>query len=214
MCSTSDRESQTIQTKVEDFVQQNEAFTSVDIANAIKTDGTWIRNRVVARWLRHEFHESNYEITSIDLDNGQSANLYHPSFMDAENYDARGQKAMTPAEFKQLHPDTDIDNSDSSQNSSSRSSSVNSSAKSSASIKDVKVTVRNNRIRLPGRISRALGWLPGSTIDLTKVKSNNSIKGQRKVHGDGRISIPKSCLGSSHTLRASVENGELVLEEQ
>ena len=53
MCSI--QEELLIKAKIDEYVTKNEAFTSVDIANAIKTDGTWIRNRDVAAWLRKNF---------------------------------------------------------------------------------------------------------------------------------------------------------------
>ena len=58
----------TIEAKVDEFVNDNKGFTSVDIGNAIKTDGTWIANREVAAWLRRWTAPGNYGVTKVNVD--------------------------------------------------------------------------------------------------------------------------------------------------
>ena len=100
---------QTISDKVYEAVGKGEMFTSVDIANAIKTDGTWVRNSEVAHWLRnwHTFNDgytvTRIPVTAADTQQTVSANLYLPQGEDSANYVKVTQPAMTPDEFKALH---------------------------------------------------------------------------------------------------------------
>ena len=81
-------------------------FTSVDIANDIKLSGTWIRNHVVASYLRQNVQAVAsglmlvYEQTLIPvtLENGDTteAYLYHPGGTDANDYTATDQRALDP----------------------------------------------------------------------------------------------------------------------
>ena len=101
---------QIVEEKVYGFVATGEAFTSVDVANAIKRDGEWVRNREVASWLRSDFLQSptvangDYVQTMIDVGQGYRANLYHPFHFDVTNYAGKNQKALNPDEFNALHP--------------------------------------------------------------------------------------------------------------
>jgi len=97
----------TIQAKVDEFVKDTKGFTSVDIGNAIKTDGTWISNREVAAFLRRWTPPANYGITkvSVDLPDGGTAmaGVYLPDTMAVADYTATKQEAMKPEEFEKLH---------------------------------------------------------------------------------------------------------------
>lgn len=95
-----------IELKVKSFIEKDQMFTSVDISNAIKNDGIFIRNVTVADWLRSNCKDadlfSDYAVTSIKLDDGHRASLYHPTHLDAEDYKARGQKALTPVDVDKI----------------------------------------------------------------------------------------------------------------
>ena len=97
----------TIQAKVDEFVAATKGFTSVDIANAIKTDGEWIGNREVAAWLRRWTPPGNYGITKVEVelaDGGTArAGIYLPDTMAVKDYTATSQEAMTPDQFEALH---------------------------------------------------------------------------------------------------------------
>jgi len=99
-----------IKEKTTEFINSQRLFTSVNLTNAIKKDGIWIKNSEVAYWLRHSFDELNedlgdsYCVTQIQvLQNSQHANLYHPFFADVSNYNDRDAQAMTPDEFEKIH---------------------------------------------------------------------------------------------------------------
>lgn len=98
----------TIEATVDQFVNDGKGFTSVDIANAIKTDGTWVGNREVAAWLRKWAPPSNYGITKVTVqvvDTGKTAQagVYLPDTMAVSDYTATATEAMTPAQFEALH---------------------------------------------------------------------------------------------------------------
>ena len=88
------------------WMKAGKMFTSVDIGNALKEKGEFIRNRDVASYLRGAYLTvavwagANYEKTPIDvtLDSGvtMEASLYHPAGMDPANYIDRSQKALPP----------------------------------------------------------------------------------------------------------------------
>jgi hypothetical protein len=96
-----------IETKVNEFVTDDKGFTSVDICNAIKTDGTWIPNREVAKWLRSWSAPVGYGISKVTVflqggDTVQAA-VYMPNTRSIADYTETSQGAMTPAEFETLH---------------------------------------------------------------------------------------------------------------
>jgi len=98
----------TIETTVDQFVNDGKGFTSVDIANAIKTAGTWVGNSKVASWLRKSTPPSNYGITKVTVqvvDTGSTAQagVYLPDSMAVSDYTATATEAMTPDQFKTLH---------------------------------------------------------------------------------------------------------------
>jgi hypothetical protein len=98
---------QIIQDKVTEFVNDTKVFTSLDIANAIKTDGTWIRNREVASCLRNWTPPVGYGMTKISVTvtggGPTQASVYVPNTLSLSDYVATAQDAMTPTEFETLH---------------------------------------------------------------------------------------------------------------
>ena len=96
-----------IEMKVGEFVTAEKGFTSMDICNAIKTDGTWVRNRTVAAWLRRWTAPVGYAISkvTVSLQGGASrqAGVYLPNSLCIKDYAETQQTAMTPAEFEVLH---------------------------------------------------------------------------------------------------------------
>lgn len=97
----------TIAAKVAEFVGEEKGFTSVDICNSIKGDGTWIRNREVASFLRRWSPPVGYYSArvTVTLEGGGSASaaVYMPNTMTPAEYVETSQSAMTPAEFEALH---------------------------------------------------------------------------------------------------------------
>lgn len=93
--------------KVQVYVNAGVGFTSVDIANAIKIDGTWVRNRDVAQWLRNWLPPVGYGVTktTVSLPGGNlvQASVYLPSTLSVGDYTTTAQVALTPVDFKALH---------------------------------------------------------------------------------------------------------------
>ena len=102
---------------VQEHIKTDKAFTSVDIANAVKRKGVWIRNSHVAKYLRDNFTHvvnfcnADYTITPITVvvdSYGKTsvANLYHPRSFDLDDYVNISQSALTPDDVKAIsnHP--------------------------------------------------------------------------------------------------------------
>jgi len=174
----------TIQAKVEEFVNDEEAFTSVDIANAIKRDGTWIRNRVVAAWLRDKFFQiiigGSYSQTMISVGQGKQANLYHPYFFDKNNYTDKDQNALNPDDFNAIHPNTPVTPS------TSVSDDSDSDEEQDFNEDSRTVSISLERLWIPSSIINQLGMKPGDYVDSIKLNLKNDPK--LTVHHDGRVS--------------------------
>jgi hypothetical protein len=109
MCTA--QEEQLIRNELDQWITSNKMFTSVDIANAIKESGEWIRNREVAGYLRNNacFVASvllgkKYIATQIDVDvsgTPGTTTLYHPVGDNPDNYTNRNQKAKSPVDMHQ-----------------------------------------------------------------------------------------------------------------
>jgi hypothetical protein len=204
------KEEMVIQAKVNEFTDREDAFTSVDIANAIKKDGMWIRNRIVAAWLRSDFDVDDYEKTMIDVGSGRQAFLYHPDFYDSVNYTGQDQKAINPDDFQELHPDADdvvttidLSNDDEEEQDFGEDSRT--------------VSVSKGRIWVPASIITQLGMnVPGEEVDNSKL----DLSGDPKliVHEDCRISVASKDVNSgtfidSDKIVVSIKNGKAVFEK-
>jgi hypothetical protein len=186
-----------IRNKVESFVKSEQMFTSVDIANSIKKDGSWVRNADVALWLRDNFYGSDifldYKTSPVAVcNNSRSATLYAPEWCDPDNYTNRNQEAITPNDFDQLKnkkvaaaPKTDpVDIVDM----------LSGKKTPKASVTLYKVIKSKERIKIPGAIIRKLGYAPGDKVPNDIVKSHSSIPGDLIVNKDYRFSIPRSAV--------------------
>jgi len=173
-----------IREKVEELINDDEAFTSVDIANAIKRDGTWIRNREVASWLRDSFFQADvggrYSKTMISVGQGKQANLYHPFFFDSSNYTGTDQNALNPDDFNAIHPNTPVTPS------TSISDDSDSGEEQDFNEDSRTVSVSLERLWIPSSIISQLGMKPGEYVDSIKLNLKNSPK--LTVHNDGRVS--------------------------
>lgn len=193
---------QIIENKVEEYVNRNEAFTSVDIANAIKIEGTWIRNREVAAWLRHNLLNitgNNYQRTLVDVGQGRQASLYHPFFFDSSNYIGQNQNALNPDDFNALHPNGIIGLSKS-YGLSDASNENDEEEDFNEDSRTVSVTV--GRVWIPATIIAQLGMKPGEDADNGKLNLINS--SNLTVHDDGRVSV------TSKNINASFQDGDKI----
>jgi len=191
----------TIREKVTEFVQTNKLFTSVDIANAIKSTGLWVRNVAVRDWLQENFNDKDvfedYVISQISVCNGNAmASLYHPGLNAPSEYTDRDQRSLTPDEVKAIQKanvgkvkDTaaDID----------KILKANSDDEEDDTDDSVQMTVvlrSLQRLKIPTAMIKALGWVPGQTIDPALILTTNVIPGTLKVNDDFRVSIPRTAV--------------------
>ena len=156
---------QIIQAKVTEFVTSNKMFTSVDISNEIKKEGTWISNSEVAAFLKKNRPFSLYSMSSIPVMNGKrKANLYYPIGADPFDYLDRDQHALTPTEAglvpgtisPTVIPSPQIQ--------------TNSPASSTSIVgKKWVISAKHRRLRIPARCVVAVGMLPGDEVDYLKI---------------------------------------------
>ncbi len=165
-----------IEAKVSEFVGKNAMFTSVDIGNSIKKDGTWLKNSEVAKWLRNNVTSlhSSYASTKISVMQGQhTATLYHPASSDPDDYQDRDQQAFSPSHTQSITATV-------------------------ASVPPKKFKLHCDtraRLRIPAHLVVELGWKPGDKVNKSKILVNNKdLKDDLIVHKDGRISIPRECI--------------------
>jgi hypothetical protein len=193
----------TVLEKVTEFIKEDKMFTSVDVANAVKSEGLWVRNREVRDWLLENFSDKNlfgdYAISQIYVCNGSSvASLYHPALSDPNDYLERNQQPLTPDEVKaialkkvgtvkdsmapdlnKMLPDTFDDDDDDDH----------------GVVVDMTITIRSkDRIKIPGAMIRAIGWVPGQIVDPALILTTNTISGSLVVNDDYRVSIPRSAV--------------------
>lgn len=204
-----------IRETVQKYINEEEMFTSVDIANAIKKDGTWIRNTEVRDWLRtnSDFDDLfvNYESDRIAVCNGtRYATVYLPAYKNADEYEPTNQKALTPSEVEAIRRAKDGSNS--------------SDFSSDDSVPDVadllddtemeKVITSFERIKIPGAMIRKLGYEPGDTVDPAIIKTHLPIPNRLKVNKDYRLSIPRGCVnwGKNPIKVKLLENKEITFE--
>lgn len=189
-------DSSVIETKVNDFVSKNAMFTSVDIANAIKKDGTWVKNSEVASWLRVNVlaNFSSYRAVRIPVAQGQlTAFLYYPGTYNPDDYQDRDQTALPPQQHVTDKFEISAD--------------------------------KEGRFRIPAALVRELGWAPGDKVDKTRIitrQQYGSLKKLEKmkdisenlvVHKDGRIAILWKCVScDDDPILVYIQNGNMIFE--
>lgn len=208
----------TIRAKVEEFIKAEKLFTSVDIANAIKNDGIWIRNTEVRNWIQSNFNDKmlfgDYVLTPIHVCNGTSlASLYHPALSDPNDYTDRDQRSLTPDDVKAIQkakvgtpspakaPDikdmlsTDDDDDD--------------------TTPTMSIIIRSTeRIKIPGLMIRELGWTPGQNIDPALILTDSVLPPTLTVNTDYRVSIPRTAVkwGTS-PVKVILKDGKIQFEK-
>lgn len=186
-----------VQEKVIEYINDEMLFTSVDIANAVKSDGLWVRNREVRDWLHENFSNKtifkNYITTQITVCKGSSAaTLYHPDDVDADAYIETDQQPLTPDEVKaiaktkvgkvKLTPDIDKI---------LQPPSFDDEPEDAPVI--MEAIIRSvDRIKIPGSMIRKLGWVPGQIVDPALILTSKVLSGDLVVNSDYRVSIPRS----------------------
>jgi hypothetical protein len=187
--------------KVKQFVANKEMFTSVDISNSIKQDGTWIMNREVAAFLRqYNFSGDAYEhsLIAVTKVNGQSAraNVYYPDYADPANYTKTSQTTIKKAAVvsqpatlivpQNIQPQTKLYN-----------------------------HVIRERFRIPKKVVESVGLKPGDKVDIAKLDSSlfNNFSADLTVTRDGRINIMARYLKQQRTNISVYEsNGKIYFQ--
>jgi hypothetical protein len=105
MCLPDTDLSRAVRASVEGFCEDLSLFTSIDISNAIKSDGRAVRHREVSPIVRELFSDKEMEPfgyvrcqITVSLPGGKQAQawLYHHQTADPSGYDTRAQVALPP----------------------------------------------------------------------------------------------------------------------
>lgn len=189
-----------IEDKVKELVANKEMFTSVDVSNAIKEGGVWIRNREVASAIRQiDLSVDGYLRSTIQVANGRAASLYHPDFADPVNYTKTNQRTIAKSEVDSKNPPTLV-------------TSPNVPAQT-----PVHTRSASKRVRIPKKLAEAVGLKAGDKVDISKFDTAliTKISNRLVVNKDGRINIMPASLDSS-VLNSNVSvyesNGKIFLK--
>lgn len=189
-----------VQEKVVEFINDEELFTSVDIANAVKSDGLWVRNREVRDWLKENFGNKtifkNYTTTQIKVCKGSSAaTLYHPDNVNADAYLETDQHTLTPDEVKAIAKANIGKTKPSAAPDIKKMLVTPSFDDEEEEVKapiDMEIVIRSvDRIKIPGSMIRKLGWVPGQIVDPALILTSKILPGDLVVNSDYRVSIPR-----------------------
>jgi hypothetical protein len=190
----------TVCEKVQGFIKEQKMFTTVDVSNAIKSEGLWVRVQEVREWITENFNDKTifggYVITQIKVCNGSSfASLYHPALKDPKDYLDRDQHPLTPDEVKAIAKtlvgtikDTEADiNKLLTEDEEEENVDI-------TSIKMLTILSSLERLKIPGNMIKALGWVPGQVIDPALILTKKVLPGNLKVNDDYRVSIPRTAV--------------------
>jgi len=189
-----------IENKIKDLITNKVLFTSVDVSNAIKQEGVWIRNREVAGYLRqYDFTSESYQRSNITVANGRSASLYHPDYADPSNYTKTNQRTITKSEVDKTNPPT-----------------LKIIPSIPATTK-VHARVVNKRFRIPKKLVEKIGLKPGDKVDISKIDTSLFTKISNKliVTKDGRINIMSASLDpliQNSNISVYENNGKIYLK--
>jgi len=197
--------------KVTEFIKEDKMFTSVDIANAVKSEGLWVRNTEVRDWLQENFSNKTlfgtYVISQISVCNGSSmASLYHPALLNPSDYVDRDQRPLTPDEVRAIAkakvgtikdsavPDLNkiLDKSNDTED--DEDEDTNQGTTSAKPVQMSTILTSVERLKIPGAMIRALGWVPGQIVDPALILTTKVLSGTLVVSADYRVSIPRSAV--------------------
>lgn len=211
--------------KVKEYVKQEQMFTSVDITNAVKNEGIWVRNTEVRDWLHDHFQDKDlflgYIISPITVLGNNKASLYHPALVDPENYQERDQLPLTPDQVKAIQKvkvgkyksDLDIKKILNPTKSKKVKKTVNKKGKKirkNSLHSDSVVLCSVNRLRIPAEYIRKLGWKPGDNIDPSLILTTKVISSNLTVNHDNRVSIPRDAIPwGEKPVKVSYKDGKI-----
>jgi hypothetical protein len=192
-----DQEKETvIENMVKEYIGKDEMFTSLDISNAIKNKGVWVRNIEVRNWLHANYGNDifgDYNKTLIDVKGGTAqATLYFPNWKDPEDYEPTDQRALTPAEVDTIREnnDTDILNLLKTASKTTKKVKLNSSGVAY----DERILDSTERLKIPTDFVEAMGYCAGDHIPGGMIRTHRPIPDRIIVSNDGRYSIPRDCI--------------------
>lgn len=207
-----------IRETVLEYVKGEKLFTSVDISNAIKQAGFFVRNREVTAWLHanrdDQKHFPNYDYTMTPVRNDTvQATLYYPCWKDPADYKDTNQRTLTPRDVANLQRALGIQ----------PTKAPVSAAHSKTPVSTVKLTTPGNtcgvirakeRVKISGKLIKTLGWKPGDTIDTSKIKTKYPVSPDLVVNKDYRVSIPRHACGlGDDPIKVSMLGGEIIFEK-
>jgi hypothetical protein len=190
----------TVLEKVTEAIIANKMFTSVDIANAVKREGLWVRNHEVRNWLQDNFMNKSlfqdYAISQISVCNNSSfASLYHPALNDPNDYLDRDQRPLTPDDVKAIQKaNAGKVKSAADINKILATSDGDEDEEDDSTIEMSVVLNSFERLKIPGCMIRTLGWKPGQIVDPALILTTSTIPGKLKVNDDYRVSIPRNAV--------------------
>lgn len=210
-----------VKEKVIEFINQTKLFTSVDIANAVKNDGLWVRNREVRDWLHENFNDqtifNGYTTSMVKVCNNTSnATLYHPVSIDPSAYVETNQRSLTPDEVKA------IAKANIGKTKASHTPDLKTMLKTPSfddeddnSKPEMVIVIRSiARIKIPGAMIRKLGWVPGQAIDPALIQTAKVLPSGLFVNSDYRVSIPRSAVPwGTNPVKVILKNGKIHFEK-
>ena len=213
----------TVLEKATKFIKDGKMFTSVDLANAVKLEGLWVRNREVKDWLHEHFDDQDlfvgYTISQIPVCSGSAfASLYHPLQASPDHYLDRNLRPLTPDEVRTIAK-TKVGTVKDSQQADLNDILPDPIDEDDEDLNDVSdemcIVIRSKqRLKIPGAIIRELGWFPGQTIDPALIETEKVINGTLEVNSDYRVSIPRSAVPwGTDPVKVILRNGKIVFEK-
>ena len=97
-----------VKVTVSGFANAYKQFTSVDITNAVKECGIWVRNRDVAEWLREDQAKNGRDwykadqISVVVKGNSVRATLYSPLGYRPDHYESTDLLPLSPREVREI----------------------------------------------------------------------------------------------------------------
>lgn len=187
-------ENKIIENKVNEFINNSELFTSIDISNAIKRDSIWIRNKKVSEFLKNfDFNNVSYSKKLIDVVNynkNKKAYVYFPDYSDVSFYTKTNQSTIS----KKTLPNTQLK---------IVPQTIN---------KIYKIKCNSKKIKIPAKIVSFFKNKIGSIFDINNIDTSNfnKISNKIKVNKDGRINIMKSYVNlTSNIISIYIENNKI-----
>jgi hypothetical protein len=208
--------------KVKEYVEKEQMFTSIDIANAIKNEGIWVRNIEIRDWLHNHFHDKNlfmgYLISPITVLDNDKASLYHPALADPESYQERDQLPLTPDQVKAIQKvkvgkyksDLDIKKILHSTNSTKAINKKDKTIRKNSLHSDSVILCSKIRLRIPAEYIRKIGWKPGDSVDPSLILTTKVLSNKLTVNHDNRVSIPRNAIPwGDKPVKVSYKDGKI-----